>query len=159
MEAAQEAFVAPAMEEGVRFEEDALARVVALSGCYPAYIQAYGKAAWNMTPRSPITLGDVGAVEALVEAKLDEEFFHMRFEKAPQAERRYMAAMAELGDRPYSAGEVARRLGRSASSMSVHRESLVRKGLICSPQHGEIDFTVPHFAPFMRRRYSLGASR
>lgn len=157
MEAAQEAFVAPAMEEGVQFEEDALARVVALSGCYPAFIQAYGKAAWNMTPRSPITLGDVEAVETLVEAKLDEEFFHMRFEKATQAERRYMAAMAELGDGPYSTGEVARRLGRSASSMSVHRESLIRKGLIYSTQHGEIDFTVPHFASFMRRRYPLEA--
>ncbi len=155
VEAAQEALVEPARDEGVRFSDDALARIVALSGCYPAFIQAYGKAAWNMAPNSPITLSDVEATEALVEARLDEEFFHMRFEKATQAERRYMAAMAELGDGPYRSGDVARRLERSASSTSVGRDSLIRKGLIYSPKLGEVDFTVPHFAPFMRRRYPL----
>jgi len=37
----------------------------------------------------------------------------------------------------------------------VHRDSLIKKGLIFSPDHGEVDFTVPHFSPFMRRRYPL----
>jgi len=33
------------------------------------------------------------------------------------------------------------------------RDSLIKKGLIFSPDHGEVNFTVPHFSPFMRRRY------
>jgi AAA ATPase domain len=156
-DAAQEALTEPAREEGVRFDEDALGRVVALSGCYPAFIQAYGKEAWNMAPCSPITMEDVEITKTLVESKLDEEFFHMRFEKATRAERRYMAAMADLGDGPIRTSDVASRLGRSASSVSVHRESLIRKGLIYSPKLGEVDFTVPHFAAFMRRRYPLDA--
>jgi len=41
------------------------------------------------------------------------------------------------------------------SSTSVVRDSLIKKGLIYSPDHGEVDFTVPHFSPFMRRRYPL----
>lgn len=36
---------------------------------------------------------------------------------------------------------------------SVHRDSLIKKGLVYAPDHGLIDFTVPHFAAFMRRRY------
>ncbi len=156
-EAAREALTEPARAEGVRFDEDALGRIVALSGCYPAFIQAYGKEAWNMAPSSPITSADVEATEVLVQGRLDEEFFHMRFEKATQAERRYMAAMADLGDGPSRTSDVAGRLQRSASSMSTPRESLIGKGLIYSPKFGEVDFTVPHFAAFMRRRYPLEA--
>jgi hypothetical protein len=154
-DAARQALFEPAQAEGVGFEDDALQRIVELSGCYAAFVQAYGKETWNMAPGSPITLADVQASEPVVEAKLDEEFFHVRFEKATPAERRYMAAMADLGDGPYKTGDVAGRLGGRASSSSVHRDSLIKKGLIFSPDHGEVNFTVPHFSPFMRRRYPL----
>lgn len=150
--AAREALVKPADEEGVAFETEALDRIVELSGCYPAFVQAYGKEVWNMAPGPQITLADVEAAEPLVMAKLDEEFFHVRFEKATPAERRYMAAMAALGEGPYRTGEIVRRLGTS-SGTSVRRDSLIKKGLIFSPDFGLVDFTVPHFAPFMRRRY------
>lgn len=153
--AARQALVDPAAGEGVHFEDAALSRIVELSGCYAAFVQAYGKETWNMAPASPITLVDVQAAEPVVQNKLDDEFFHVRFEKATPAERRYMAAMAALGDGPYRTGDVARRIGRGVSSTSVHRDALIKKGLIFSPDHGEVDFTVPHFAPFMRRRYPL----
>jgi len=45
----------------------------------------------------------------------------------------------------------------NASGGSVHRDSLIKKGLIYSPEHGTVDFTVPHFAAFMRRRYPFGS--
>ena len=154
-DAARQALFEPAQAEGVGFEDDALQRIVELSGCYAAFVQAYGKETWNMAPGSPITLADVQAAEPVVQAKLDEEFFHVRFEKATPAERRYMAAMADLGDGPYKTGDVAGRLGGRASSSSVHRDSLIKKGLIFSPDHGQVNFTVPHFSPFMRRRYPL----
>jgi AAA ATPase domain len=150
--AAREALVEPANDHGVQFEAAALERIIELSGCYPAFIQAYGKEAWNMAPASPITLADVQAAEPLVIAKLDDEFFHTRFEKATPAERRYMAAMAELGDGPYRTRDIAKLLG-GGSGASVHRDSLIKKGLIFSPDFGLVDFTVPHFSPFMRRRY------
>jgi hypothetical protein len=150
--AAREALAKPASEEQVDFETAALDRIVELSGCYPTFIQAYGKEAWNMAPGSSITLADVEASEPIVLAKLDDEFFHARFEKATPAERRYMAAMAAIGEGPYRTGEVVRHLGGS-SGASVHRDSLIKKGLIFSPDFGLVDFTVPHFAPFMRRRY------
>jgi hypothetical protein len=47
-----------------------------------------------------------------VQDKLDEEFFHVRFEKATPAERRYMAAMADLGDGPYKTGDGASALAQ-----------------------------------------------
>ena len=154
-QAARQALTEPAEAEGVTFEEDALQRIVECSGGYPAFIQAYGKEAWNMAPDRIITLADVQAAEPIIETKLDDEFFHVRFEKATPRERRYMAAMADLDGGPYRTGDVAKRLGSSVSSTSVVRDSLIKKGLIYSPDHGEVDFTVPGFSPFMRRRYPL----
>ncbi len=152
--AAREALVGPASDHDVQFETAALDRVIELTGCYPAFIQAYGKEVWNMAPASPITLADVEAAEPLVIAKLDEEFFHARFEKATPSERRYMGAMADLGEGPYRTRDVVKKLG-GHSGASTHRDSLIKKGLIFSPDFGLVDFTVPHFSPFMRRRYPL----
>ncbi len=87
-----------------------------------------------------------------VQADLDEGFFAVRFERATAGERRYMAAMAALGDGAQESGEVARRLGfADTAKTSVIRANLIDKGLIFSPEYGLIDFTVPHFAEFVRR--------
>jgi hypothetical protein len=154
-EAARDALSKPAREQGVTFDADALDRIVRVSGGYPTFIQAYGREAWNMAPDATIALDDVRASEPIVQSKLDEEFFHVRFEKATPRERRYMAAMADLGDGPYRTSDVAKRLSRRVSATSPVRDSLIKKGLVYSPDHGNVDFTVPHFSPFMRRRYPL----
>lgn len=156
-QAARDALQTPAEKEGVEFDMDALAQIVQSSGGYPTFIQAYGKEAWNMAPGASISLDDVEASAPIVQTKLDEEFFHVRFEKATPKQRVYMAAMADLGDGPYRSSDVAQRMGTTPSAVSPVRDSLIKKGLIYSPDHGAVDFTVPHFSPFMRRRYPLEA--
>lgn len=154
-DAARRALVEPAEARGVRWDDDALARIVSESSGYPAFIQAYGKEVWNYAPGSPIGGVDVLGAEALVLTQLDEEFFHVRFEKATDREREYMAAMADLGEGPYRTAAIAERLGRRLSYTSAPRDILIKKGLIYSPAYGQVDFTVPKFSPFMRRRYPL----
>jgi hypothetical protein len=156
-DAARAALVLPAQAEGVGFDDNALSRIIELSGAYPAFLQAYGREAWNTAPSSPITSDDVRAAEPIVQRTLDEQFFHVRFEKATPTERRYMSAMAALGDGPQQTRQVASEMGyRSASGSSLHRDALIKKGLIYGPEHGVVDFTVPQFAAFMRRRYGFG---
>jgi len=41
----------------------------------------------------------------------------------------------------------------SRTARSRRWRTSTRKGLIYSPEYGVVDFTVPHFAHFMRRRY------
>ncbi|MFV1995953.1 MAG: hypothetical protein ACC661_11010 [Verrucomicrobiales bacterium] len=59
--------------------------------------------------------------------------------------------MAELGAGPCKMGDVAEVLGLKVASLSPRRAKLINKGMIYSPQHGEIAFTVPLFDDFMRR--------
>lgn len=155
-EAASLALVEPAADGGVRYEDNALALILELSGCYPYFLQQYGKHAWLTGKDGVITLAAVERAHELVLGVLDGDFFLVRFERATRAEQRYLAAMSALGVGPYRSGEVTRRLGYvTTTETAVARDGLLRKGLIYSPRHGLVDFTVPLFADFMRRHHAL----
>ena len=62
---------------------------------YPYFVQAYGKVAWDVAPRSPITAQDVAVSAPEAEAELAVGFFGSRFERATPAEREYLRAMAD----------------------------------------------------------------
>jgi hypothetical protein len=43
----------------------------------------------------------------------------------------------------------------SQRGVSIHRDSLIGKGLIWSPRRGQLDFTVPLFAEYLRENHPL----
>ena len=153
--AADLALVAPAAEEGAAFEPAALEAMYAATAGYPYFVQAYGKVAWDVAPRSPITAEDVRVAAPEAEAELAVGFFGSRYERATPAEREYMRAMASLstvdneGDAVPTA-EVARALERRPASLSPARDALIKKGLIYSGERGTVAFTVPHFGRYLR---------
>jgi hypothetical protein len=161
--AADRALAAPAKDEDAAYDDDALAAMYALTGGYPYFIQAYGKAVWDVAPRSPITVADVAVAAPQAEAELAVGFFGSRFERATPGERDYLRAMAETAvtqadgdDAPWDAGgasvptaAVAAALGKRPQSLSPARDSLLKKGLIYSGERGLIAFTVPHFGRYL----------
>jgi hypothetical protein len=78
---------------------------------------------------------------------LTRNFFGTRFQLATDAEQRYLAAMASLGEPPYATGEVAHTYGaKGQRGVSILRDALIQKGIIWAPRRGRLDFTVPLFA-------------
>ncbi len=148
--AADRALGAPAAEEGVSYDDAALDALYAATDGYPYFVQAYGKATWDASIRSPITAADVAVAAPEAEAELAVGFFGSRYERATPAEREYMRAMADLGDTPVATSDVAVALGRKPSSLSPARDSLIKKGLVYSAERGSIAFTVPHFGRYLR---------
>jgi len=59
--------------------------------------------------------------------------------------------MAELGPGPHRSGDIAQMLGKSVNSLGPVPQSLITKGMIWSPSHGDTAFTVPLFDEFMKR--------
>jgi hypothetical protein len=59
--------------------------------------------------------------------------------------------MAELGEGAHRTGDIAALFGRRSASFGPVRDTLIKKGMIYSPRHGQLDFTVPLFGPFMTR--------
>jgi AAA ATPase domain len=144
---------APARGEDADFTDDALAAMYAATGGYPYFVQAYGKVAWDVAPRSPIAGDDVAVAAPEAEAELAVGFFGSRYERATPAEREYLRAMADVGDPGLDAvptAEVASALGRPPQSLSPARDGLLKKGLVYSGQRGKIAFTVPHFGRYLR---------
>jgi hypothetical protein len=154
--AAQAALVGPAGTLGVAFEESAARAVVEEAAGYPYFLQEYGLELWNQAERSPITLDDVGTVREIVADSLAATFFGPRLELATDAEQRYLAAMASLPGHPCRSADVATRYGAADQrGVSMHRDALIRKGLVWSPRRGRVDFTVPLFADFLREHHPL----
>ncbi|MDQ5855302.1 MAG: ATP-binding protein [Actinomycetota bacterium] len=152
---ADRAVVAPIERESAAITCDALDMLFETSGGYPYFVQAYGKAAWDAAPASPIGILDVQVAAPEAEGELAVGFFGSRFERATPAEREYLQSMAELTggrDEPVGTTQVADQLGRRASSLSPARDSLLKKGLVYSGERGQIAFTVPHFGRFLLGR-------
>ena len=118
---------------------------------YPYFLQMWSKYSWDVATASPITSADVQQARLLSEADLDESFFRTRFERCTPSERRYLRAMASLGAGSHRSGDIATALGRSISTLGMVRSSLIKKGMVWSPNHGETAFTVPLFDQFMIR--------
>ena len=151
-EDADRALSLPASWEDAKFEPEALDALFLASGGYPYFVQAYGKAAWDAAPTSPITSADVQVAAPEAEAELAVGFFGSRYERATPGEREYLLAMAELADGKDEAvgtATVAEHLARKPSSLSPARDSLLKKGLVFSAQRGHIAFTVPHFGRYL----------
>jgi hypothetical protein len=154
-DAADRALAAPAAEEEAHYDDAALAAMYDATGGYPYFIQAYGKAVWDLAPRSPITADDVAVAAPEAERELAVGFFGSRFERATPGERDYLRAMADAdsGADPVGAvatSDVALVLGKKPQSLSPARDSLLKKGLIYSGERGRIAFTVPHFGRYLR---------
>src|ERR1700692_200871 len=84
-------------------------------------------------------------------AALDESFFRVRFDRLTPKEKHYLRAMAELGPGPHRSGDIAIIFKKPTNSLGPLRASLIIKGMIWSPNHGDTAFTVPLFDEFMKR--------
>jgi len=141
----------PMILAGEAFEPAALHEIFRLTRGYPYFLQEWGYQAWNHAAASPIGLQVVQESSDLVSRRLDENFFRVRFDRLTPREKTYLRAMAELGPGPYRTGDIADKLGIKINTLGPVRASLMKKGMLYSPSHGEMAFTVPLFDEFMRR--------
>lgn len=148
---ARHAIEVPAAQHQVRFTPAALSEILRQTRGYPYFLQEWGKHVWQVATGSPVTLEDVREASREAVAGLDEGFFRVRFDRLTPTEKRYLRAMAELGEGPHRSGDIASVLGRNVSSLGPVRSQLIAKGMIWSPNHGDTAFTVPMFDQFMRR--------
>lgn len=145
------ALLKPAEENNVAFEPEAVEEILEQAKGYPYFLQEWGSHCWNSAPASPVRKADVLAASAEVIAAMDEGFFRVRFDRMTPVEKKYLRAMAEMGPGPHRSGDIAEQLKRSVQSTAPVRSSIIAKGMIWSPSHGDTAFTVPLFDEFMRR--------
>lgn len=141
----------PVNAEDASIDDDALVEIFIKTQGYPYFLQEWGHQSWNLASGDTITLHDARQAEAATLKRLDEGFFKVRFDRLTPKEREYVIAMAKLGNGPYRSSDVADALGETAQSLGPRRAQIIGKGMIYSPSHGDIAFTVPMFNDYLIR--------
>jgi hypothetical protein len=149
---AADAVIEPASQNGVKWDKKAVDEIVRVSRGYPYFLQEYGSACWLVADASPITIKDAVLAVKQATLTLDEGFFRSRWDKISDSQRAYLRAMALDNDSVSSTREIALRLNIQQTALSPRRAELIRKGLIFAPRTGEVAFSVPLLAGFMRRQ-------
>lgn len=143
-------------EADVKILPDALNKFVEGTQGYPFYLQQWAACAWDVAASSPISIADVSVASSEAVRILDEGFFRVRLNRMTKGELEYCSAIASLGEKgPYKTSEIARVLGKKATTIAMVRSSLISKGMIYSPERGYVEFTVPLFAGFIKRQKQL----
>ena len=150
------AITVPLNNNGLDIEADAIAEVFESTKGYPYFLQEYGYQLWNAAERSTISADDVRSIAPDVQRRLDANFFDVRFDRISSREKEFLRAMAECPqDKAVPMAEIADKMGRSQSAISPVRASLIRKGVVYSPEYGRIAYTVPMFADYLKRTMRL----
>lgn len=149
--AAKEALVQPARRQNVEYAQEAIDEILLRTQGYPYFLQEWGKHCWRTATESPIRADDARNATQVALAELDAGFFRVRLDRLTPTEKRYLRAMAELGAGPHRSGDIAEVLRKKVTALGPVRSTLIAKGMIFSPNHGDTAFTVPLFDGFMKR--------
>lgn len=149
--AANEAIRQPIADEGEEISAAALQMIFRETQGYPYFLQEWGYQVWNIADVSPMHADHVAQATSAAIRRLDDGFFRVRFDRLTPKEREYVFAMASLGKGPYRSADVAAKLNEPLNSLGPRRAAIIRKGMIYSPAHGDIAFTVPLFDRYLAR--------
>lgn len=153
-QAAAIALAGPARRLGVGWQSEALDAAIARSAGYPHAVQLIGQHTWmaagNPDRGAVISSAHLERGQARVDAAM-EQMFRNRLDRARTGrQRRFVAAMADLGDGPIPRAAIAERLGMSSGSISDIREQLRNAGVITEAGRGLLAFGLPGFAAYLR---------
>lgn len=144
----------PAETAGRPMDEDAATLLAQASGGYPYAIQLYGHHAWRASAEHDRI--DRHAAEAALpraQRELERGLYAARWTAASPAQRRYLTALATLGDArgPTTARAVADALGRSPKQLSSTRDQLIKAGTL-TVEGDELRFTIPGMSAYVLAR-------
>ena len=143
----------PIEDEGESISQAAVDEIFSKTHGYPYFLQEWGYQAWNIAEGDRIELDDARQAADEATRRLDDGFFKVRFDRLTPKEREYVIAMAKLGDGPYRSSDIAASLGEAPQSLGPRRAQIISKGMIYSPSHGDIAFTVPMFNDYLIRNF------
>jgi len=150
-EAATAALQRPVEVHQVSFEDSAIAEILKQTQGYPYFLQEWGSMCWSVAATHVITREDAVTATDLAILQLDASFFRVRFDRCTPMEKNYLRAMAEINMPAPRSGDIAAAMKKEVNQLGPLRKSLISKGMIYSPAHGDTAFTVPLFADYMKR--------
>lgn len=138
---------------GIEFTPEAVETAVDIAEGYPYLVQLIGYLCWETAQRKERTVieaADVDRERSEAVQSMGAQVHFISLKEVPAGQRRYLSAMAELGDGPQSTADVAEALGKTAGSTSDVRARLIERDLIQPAGRGKVEFTLPHLGEWLR---------
>ena len=148
----------------ITFSSQAVDDIVRMSGGYPYFVQYICKEVFDAWV-TQIETGEVGFVaEDEIVAKLDQDFFSARWDRATDRQQEFMRVIATLdsADTEFTTQEIVAasrkvlKKGFSPSHATQILSALSEKGLVYRNRHGKYSFAVPLMAAFVARQNVSG---
>lgn len=148
--ATRDGLLQPISQRNVPMHADALEVLAERAGGYPFFIQLFGHHTWEAWVAAgaggPITSAHAASGLAR-SAPLVDSLLGVRWGRLGHQAQRFLTAMAQEGatsSDPVSLSAVARRLERSANSLSQTRDTLIgRHQLVTDAGRGQLQFSIP----------------
>lgn len=141
-----------AADLGVNWTSEALKLGARIAAGYPHKVQIVGEETWHAAGDPDtgfvITADHVRAAQRAIDDQM-LELFRSRWNAATRVQREFMHAMAELGGKDVSRGDVAAKLDKTTTGISDTRHRLLQRGVIESEAHGLLSFSVPGFTEWI----------
>ncbi len=149
---AARAVVEPAQRLGVTWHPAAVQQLLATTIGYPAHLQLFADRTWRAAARPIITAEDFARAAPTVAEQIAEQTLGPRWERLPDGQRQYLAALAILGGHAPSRA-VAEVIGVTLSQVSPVRDELIKKGDIYAPRYGVVALSMPMMGPYVLASY------
>lgn len=150
-EQSEKAITEPAKKFNVKYDKNAVKRMIELTKGYPFFIQQLCQIVYKNTDESVITENHVNASIEEFFKSLDNGFFKVRYERCAESDKKFIFAMVNCDKLPCTISNIAKRMKKSVTSISTTRAQLISKGIIYPIRYKELDFTVPEFSGFINR--------
>ncbi len=148
-----EAISIPAAREGLKFDDAAIERIFEITQGYPYFVQQYGQIIYkHADSASTIDLDITNKALPEYYSELDNNFYMIRYEDRGDLEKQCLSAMAGQDSLPCRVSDIAKTLKKEIKQISPTLSRLKVKGLVTFDNPGEVDFTVPGFADYLKRR-------
>ncbi|MHB8189258.1 MAG: ATP-binding protein [Ferrimicrobium sp.] len=149
----------PIEANGRRIEPTALKEAATATGGYPFLIQLIGQHIWDENPQNgTVTSSDVEAGAAAARKRVGSLIYGPAITGASDVARTFLVAMAQ-DDGSSKMADICARLGVSPGYGSQYRLQLLKRDLIESPRHGEVDFVSPYLREYLREHAVTSALR
>lgn len=149
---AAQAIIEPVRKFHASYTMEAVDKIFQITKGYPFFIQQLCQIIYQKTEGSLIDIKDVNPAVDSFFRTLDNGFFKVRYERCADSDKKFIFAMVKCGKLPCTISNIAQNLNKSVTSISTTRAQLINKGIIFPVRYKELDFTVPEFDGFIKRR-------
>ena len=134
-----------------KIDEEALQIATRAAMGFPFMIQLVGYRMWQETDGERITADAAIKGAELAYKELENSVLESTYRELSDADIEFLKAMME-DEGASTLKDVAIRLGKQRSHVSIYKERLLKAGVIGEPDRNMVDFDLPGFRDYLRKR-------